>query len=104
MRFCGAHGPATRGLPGATLRLVDATGISYYLDDEGNMRHDLNATASLGVGGFVEVQPGDFQVEIGWTPACFPEQAWPGDAENQIIVPVRAGYLTTTYVNCPIPP
>jgi hypothetical protein len=90
-------------VPGVTFRLVDATGIRYYFDDEGNLSPDLEATTSLGAGGFVEVQPGDFQVEIGWTSTCVPTWAWPGDPNNRITVPVRAGYMTTTVIRCPLP-
>jgi hypothetical protein len=92
-------------LAGATFQLVDATGEKYYVDEEGNLSPDLEATTSRGIGGFVEVQPGLFQVEIGGAAQnCSPSRAWPGDEPDIIWVPVQAGYLTTTVINCPPPP
>lgn len=89
---------------GVTFRLVDATGKGYYFDEEENLSPDLDATTSLGMGGFVEVQPGDFQVEVGGTAQrCVPGWAWPGDASNRITVPVRSGYMTTTVIRCSRP-
>jgi len=91
-------------LAGVTFELVDATGKRYYFDEEGNLSPDLEATTSLGAGGFVEVQPGEFQVEIGGREPCIPTWGWPGDANNRITVPVKAGYMTTTVISCPGPP
>lgn len=104
---------------GATLELVDATGKSFYADGEDNWRLDLEATTSggigrgtgFGVGGFVEVPAGIFQVEIGGTAqdcslngAGGVQRGWPGDASNRVRVPVQEGFFTRVVLSCPIPP
>jgi len=88
---------------GVTFTLVGATGKAYYLDEEGtNWSLDLTATTARGWGGFVEVSPGELEIEFGGTASgCVPRRAWPSDAENRIRVPVRAGYFTLASVTCP---
>jgi hypothetical protein len=96
---------------GATLDLTTATGTTFYEEeDEGGVitpRLDLEATTSLGTGGFVEVVPGEFgefQIEVGGAVrGCSPLTGWPSNAENRIRVPVRAGYFTVANVRC-LPP
>jgi len=91
-------------IPGVTLALLDATGRRYYEDDEKNPSYGLDATTSAGNGGFVEVGPGAFQVELGgMANGCVPIRAWPGDAKNRIQVPVREGFSTRATVRCPVP-
>jgi hypothetical protein len=88
-------------IEGATFELIGATGEAFYeaaLDDP---RLDLEATTSMGTGGFVEVGPGEFQIELGGTATrCLPIRAWPGDARNRIRVPVEAGHFTVASVAC----
>jgi hypothetical protein len=101
---------------GATVRLVDATAEEWYRDEEGNWRAppDVEATTEgegcCGSGGFVEVGPGTFQVEIGGTAqGCAVTRnsgtlrGWPGEASNTVQVPVREGFETRTVVSCPVP-
>ena len=104
---------------GATFELVNATGTSFYEDEEDNWRLDLEGTTlggtgrrtAFGVGGFVEVPPGTFQVEIGGTAQdCAisvvggAQRGWPGDAPNRVRVPVREGFFTRVVLLCPAPP
>jgi len=91
---------------GATFELINATGKPYYYDEEGNWSPDLTETTSWGWGGFVEVSPGVFQVKLGGTAErCAPGVVgWPGDVEDSIRFPVRAGYTTTAGWFCPPPP
>lgn len=92
------------GIAGATCELIDATGKAFYVDEEGQWSLDLEATTSSGRCGFVEVPPGEFQIELGGTGSgCVAGQAWPGDAENGISFLVRDGYLTALSVDCPTP-
>ena len=52
-------------IEGPTYELIASTATAFYeiaLDDP---RLDLEATTSMGTGGFVEVGSGDFQVEFG---------------------------------------
>lgn len=92
-------------IEGATFELIGATGTAFYeiaLDDP---RLDLEATTSMGTGGFVEVGPGDFQVEFGGAVSrCLPIRAWAGNAKNRIRVPVQAGYITVASVVCSYQP
>jgi hypothetical protein len=88
---------------GATFDLVSATGKPFYIDEEGRWSLGFAATTSYGQGGFVEVSPGEHQVEFGGTArSCVPSGAWP-DVENSIRIPVREGYLTIASVRCSRP-
>jgi len=89
------------GPDGATLELIDATGKAFYVDENGNWVLGLTATTSAGTGGFVEVGPGEVEVEIGGTASnCLIEYAWPSDSANTIRLPVREGFMTVARVNC----
>ncbi|MBW2375703.1 MAG: hypothetical protein JRF55_06850 [Deltaproteobacteria bacterium] len=88
-------------IPGATLDLIGTTGKAFYLDEDGNWSTDPTATTSSGGGGFVEVTPGEYQIQIGGAAEnCRLIRAWPGDSENRIRLPVREGYETTARVDC----
>ena len=98
---------------GATVRLVDATGTAWYRDEEENWNPDLEATTEgegcCGAGGFVEVGPGVFQVEIGGTArSCALSsvsgtlRGWPGEGPNMVRVPVQKGFETRVVVSCPV--
>ncbi len=90
---------------GATFRLVDATGKTFYFDEEGSPSLTLEATTSLGMGGFVEIKPGTFQIEIGGIAKnCAAQAAWPGSEVDRIELPVLAGHTTIAVLNCPPPP
>jgi len=91
---------------GYTLDLVDATGTRFYMErTEEHPFHpnfELEATSSLGRGGFFEVVSGEFQIELGGTVGdCFPDRAWPGDAANRFRFPVREGFVTFVRILCP---
>jgi len=80
------------GLAGATFDLVGATSTPFYVDEEGNWSTDLTATTSAGWGGFLEVAPGEFQIDLGGTAqGCVPDWGWPGDVENSIRFPSERG-------------
>ena len=92
------------GLEGAMLDLVDASGRPFYMVDSTHGSRDLEATTSHGGGGFLEVAPGEFEIEIsGSASGCVPVRGWPGEADNRIRFPVRAGYLTSLVVDCEEP-
>jgi hypothetical protein len=89
---------------GATYELFGATGKPYYVHEQGDWRLDLTETTSRGGGGFTEVGPGDFQVNLGGTAErCTPTSGWPGDAANSIRFPVREGYISAVDATCQIP-
>ena len=90
-----------RNVAGATFELVGTTGKAFYRDEEMNWSLDLTATTSDGSGGFVEVSPGEYQMDIGGTAEnCVLLQGWPGDSENSVRVAVREGYLSTARLEC----
>lgn len=92
-------------IEGATFHLRDATGEAFYT--EGASFHpslDLEATTSTGAGGFFEVVPGEFEIEVGGAAShCVPGAAWPADTENTIRFPVLDGHLTSLTVTCAAP-
>jgi len=88
-------------IEGVTFELIGATGTAFYETALDDPRLDLEATTSMGTGGFVEVGPGDFQIEFsGAVSRCLPVRAWAGSAKNRIRVPVQAGYITVASVAC----
>lgn len=91
-------------MEGVTFDLVDETAKRYYNAEGGGWSLDLTSTTSNGQGGFVEVPPGEYQVEFGGTATnCTPEIAWAGDAANRIRVQVRAGYFGYGSMRCDEP-
>lgn len=88
---------------GAMLTLLGATGKAFYAEDDAkwSWSSDLSAVTARGGGGFVEVPPGDYQVEVsGTSKNCLPARGWPGDSENTIRMLVREGYLSATQMQC----
>ena len=86
---------------GATLTLVGTTGKAFYRDVDGDFDPDLTATTAFGGGGFLEVTPGEFQVEIGGAADnCAVFRGWADDSANTVKVPVQEGYMSRTKVDC----
>lgn len=86
--------------PGSTFDLVDATGKAYY--DTDNPLDDT-ATNHFGIGGFLEVTPGTFEVKHGGTAdRCAVDWGWPS-GENSIRVPVRANHVSQVLLTCARP-
>jgi len=89
---------------GATFDLGSAAGNAFYYNQEGNWDADLTETTSWGWGGFTEVSPGEVQVEFGGTATgCMATTGWPGNVDNSVRMPVRAGYLNQISVSCNAP-
>lgn len=98
-------GSLVNGIAGVTFELVGETAMPFY-NAEGSWApsFDLTATTSIGQGGFAEQPTDEYQVEYGGTAAnCTPQMAWPGDGPDQIKVPVKAGYLTFSTMDCDEP-
>jgi len=91
-----------RGVTGRTFELADAVGKPYFYDEQGNWSASLKATSCWGWGGFTEVPPGEVQVEIVGAAGehCVPLYGWPGEVENSVRMPVRAGFWTQVYIDC----
>jgi len=91
----------TAAVVGATLELIGATGKRYYRDMDANFDPDLTATTALGGGGFLEVSPGTYVVEIGGTAEnCVIRKGWPGATDNTVKLPVLEGYMSRATVDC----
>jgi len=93
------------GFAGATFELVAATGTAFYMDTDADYtwRSDLTETASIGIGGFTELTPGEAQVNIGGTASGCTSTDWPSSEADRIRAPVREGYVTLSGVTCPLP-
>ncbi|MBT8452446.1 MAG: hypothetical protein KJO40_10805 [Deltaproteobacteria bacterium] len=89
-------------IAGATFELSSGAGQPYYWDEDKNWDAELSATTSTGGGGFTEVAPGEYQIEIGGaaTNCVLTPKGWPGDSPNTVRVPVREGYLTRAVLIC----
>jgi hypothetical protein len=99
------HSPQTTDpIADATLKLLGTAGKPFYVDEDGNWRpspDDLTATTSAGAGGFVELSPGEYEIEFGGAAEnCEAIRAWPSDSENTIRVPVREANVTIARVDC----
>lgn len=93
-------------LAGATFDLIDGMGKAYYEDEEGRWSADLISTTSTGEGGFVEVGPGEYEAAYGGAAkgcAANLKLGWPGNSDNSIRFPVRAGHRTLAEFTCPPP-
>ena len=99
--FIQVYGGRPEVAVGATLELIGTTGKRYYRDEDHNWSLELTATASGGGGGFVEISPGEYQIEIGGAVGnCSVYRGWLGDAPNRVRFPVREGYGSTVRVDC----
>lgn len=87
---------------GATFALTSGSGQVFYWDEDKTWDADLSATTSTGGGGFTEVDPGEYQIEIGGTATncVLTPRGWPGDSANTVRVPVREGHLSRAFVSC----
>jgi hypothetical protein len=94
-------------IEGATFELRRATGTPFY-DVEPPASFpalsdlDLDATTSEGSGGFLNVGPGEWEIEISGAEDCIPLAGWPSDEPNRVRFPVRERYWTVVQVRCRI--
>jgi len=88
-------------IAGATFELVGATGDLVYEDEDGNFSRDFTATTCAGSGNFLEVEPGEHEMEIsGAVENCEGLRGWPSGSGATMRVPVREGYRTVTRWFC----
>ncbi|MBW2586189.1 MAG: hypothetical protein JRD92_04495 [Deltaproteobacteria bacterium] len=89
------------GLLGATFELVGASGKGFYYDAQGDPSLDLDSTIANGAGGFVEVAPDEVEVRLGGTATnCVAAFGWPGSEANTIRIPIKAGFVSWSSMNC----
>ena len=92
------------GIAGVTYSLGEEE--AYYLDENGFPTFDLTATTEPdGVGGYVELSPGEYEIAWGGTASsCVIVSGWSGSDDSSIRLPVRAGFFTQAFVSCdPVP-
>jgi hypothetical protein len=105
-------------LAGVTFKLFDATGEvdeakQYYREREAgtsipSWSLELTETTFEGVGegGFVEVSPGEYEIELGGKAVdlvCVPITGWKAFQSNRVRFPVLAGYATGLTMACKEP-
>ena len=89
---------------GVTWEVLNENTIHYYMDENCIAHRELTATTSCSRGGHYEVGPGTHEVEFGGAATnCSPGIAWPGNAANQIRVPVRVGHIGWGNMRCDDP-
>jgi hypothetical protein len=101
-----------KGLAGVTFKLFDAAGeepdtVKQYYRESGesgpSWSVELTATTIAGEGGFVEVPPGEYVIELGGEAVdldCVPIWGWSAFRSNSVRFPVQAGYATALNVAC----
>ena len=92
------------GIPG--IRYSTAGYAPYYLDEMSFPTFELDATtAPDGVGGFVEMEAGVYEVTLGGDAVnCDIASAWPGNSDDTIRVPAEVGFFTQAFIACDEPP
>ena len=98
-----------RGLAGVTFDLFDGEGpvsAKQYYREPGppqTYNDELTETTNEGVGGFLEISPGEYEVQVGGTAGdCALEMGWPPAlfSERTVRFPVQAGYETRIILSC----
>lgn len=80
---------------GATLSITPASGVQAYVGDDGLPNPMLDATQTSGVGGWIDVEPGEVELAVTHPSAtCAPSaSAIPGSAANTTRLPLLAGHF-----------
>jgi hypothetical protein len=97
------RGPSADGnrIAGVSYALLGSNGRSYYLDDSGVPQTSLTQTQTPGAGGFVELAPVTVTLQLsGAAVNCTSEESWPAAASNAFRLPIRAGFITQSTINC----
>ena len=88
--------------PGVVFDLLGQANEPFYFSDGDTPSTDLDATTADGRGGFTDVAEGEYQVEFvdPSSALCRPFTAWPGDEDNRVKVPVKAGFISWASMAC----
>jgi len=87
--------PDEGGVPGTTLAMIDGDQDPYYVTEGGVPTYELQGTSPFGAGGFVDLPPGAIEIGIaGAARDCLANSAWPADSDDNVRIPVRAGFIT----------
>lgn len=87
--------------PGVVFDLVGQPNEPFYFADGETPSTELDGTTDDGRGGFTDLAEGEYQVEfVDPQVLCRPFTAWPGDMDNRVKVPVKAGYISYSSMSC----
>lgn len=86
--------------PGVMFDLVGQSNQPFYFIDGDTPSTALDATTADGRGGFTDLAEGQYQVEFIDSQDCKAFTAWPGDTDNSVKVPVKAGYISYSSMAC----
>lgn len=93
--------------PGVMFDLVGESNNQFYFVNGDTPSTGIDATTQDGRGGFTDVTAGEYQVEFRNAQIpCRAFTAWPGDMDNRVRVPVKAGYISYSSMSCgtaPVP-
>jgi len=83
--------------------LVDQPNDAFYFLDGDTPSTDLDSTTDDGRGGFTDVAPGEYEVELigaDFPVVCAAFTAWPSVVRNRVRVPIKAGYISYASMSC----
>ena len=87
--------------PGVVFELVGQPNEPFYFSNGDTPSTELDSTTDDGRGGFTDLAEGEYQVEfIDPQVLCRPFTAWPGEMDNRVRVPVKAGYISYSSMSC----
>ena len=87
--------------PGVMFDLVGESNEPFYFLDGGTPSRDIDATTEDRRGGFTDVAPGEYQIDVIGAPGpCQPFVVWPGDQADRFKLLVRAGFISWVSVTC----
>jgi len=93
--------PQTSG-EGIKFELSPMTGVGPMYGKDVSFLFDTvpTETSNLGVGAFVNVEPGSYTITYKTSKTCTPPAAWKSDVPNSVRVTARAGWLTYVFMGC----
>lgn len=87
--------------PGVVFDLVGQAKEPFYFVNGDTPSTELDATTSDGRGGFTDVAEGEYEVEfVDPAVLCRSFTAWPGELDNRVTVPVKAGFISWASMSC----
>lgn len=87
--------------PGVVFDLVGESNTPFYFVTGDTPSTEVESTTQDGRGGFTDLAPGDYQVDFAGAPVlCQPFTTWPGDVDNRVKIPVKAGYISYSSMSC----
>jgi hypothetical protein len=87
--------------PGVMFDMIGQSNNQFYYLNGDTPSTELDGTAGDGRGGFTDVAEGEYQVEFLEAPVIYTASTtWPGDMDNRVRDPVKAGYISYASMSC----